>query len=90
MFGGASTCFGDSEHVPVANPAPSAPRGDSNTDTGIAGDLLVPLPDDVAEYSPDLLAEFSSDMQFLYDDAEVYGVHMPARHINTCPGSVYL
>ena len=34
----------------------------------------------MAEYSPDGLAEFSNDMQFPYNDLEVYGIHMPARH----------
>ena len=80
VFGGAPTRFGDSEHVPVAFPEPSAPRGDSKTDTDIAGDIHVTLPSDVAEYSPDILAEFPSDMEFSYNDIEVYGIHMPVRH----------
>ena len=46
----------------------------------IASDSPVALPDDVAEYSPEVLAEFPSDMQFPYNDIEVYGIYMPVRH----------
>ena len=34
----------------------------------------------MAEYSPEILAEFTSDMPFSYNDTEVYGIYMPVRH----------
>ena len=60
--------------------SPPPQGGDSQTDIATAGDQPVALPDDVAEYSPDILAEFPSDMEFSYNDIEVYGIHMPVRH----------
>ena len=80
VFGGVPIRFSDSDHVPVPSPEPSAPRRNSQTDIATAGDAPVALHDDVAEYSPEMLAEFSSDMQFPYHDIEVYGIHMPVRH----------
>ena len=80
VFGGEPTRFNNVYHIDVEVPDSSASRGDSKTDIATAGDSPVALPPDVAEYSPEILAEFSSDMQFSYTDTEVYGIHMPVRH----------
>ena len=79
-FGGEPTRFNNADHIDVEVPPPSAPQGESNTDIATAGDSPVALPPDVAEYSPEILAEFPSDMQFSYNDTEVYGIHVPVRH----------
>ena len=80
VFGGEPTRFNNADHINVEVPEPSAPRGDSQTDIATAGDSPVALPPDVAEYSPEIRAEFPSDMQFSYNDTEVYGIHTPVRH----------